>query len=76
MVLLAETITLWFDKPVGLAVLPAVAILIALLLALTARQHRQHARETAAKLCNGCGLPHPPYAQFCRHCGSRIEKSG
>jgi hypothetical protein len=26
----------------------------------------------AQKTCSSCGAPHPSYAAFCRHCGTRI----
>jgi ribosomal protein L40E len=26
----------------------------------------------AQKTCSTCGAPHPSYAAFCRHCGTRL----
>ncbi len=72
--LLAAMWTVWSPGPHWLVILPGALIVVALLV--TARQHRQHARETATRLCRGCGASHPPYAQFCRHCGRRIETKG
>ena len=38
----------------------------------TMLQHRRHMRNTATRLCTGCGTSHPGFARFCRHCGKHL----
>lgn len=49
------------------------AVLVVVLLILTAAQHRRHASATEQRLCRSCGLPHPPFARFCRRCGRALN---
>jgi ribosomal protein L40E len=46
----------------------AIGVIVA-----TARRFRRHAISTDARLCRNCGLSHPPFAQFCRRCGSKLS---
>lgn len=49
------------------------ALVIVILLVVTAMQHRGHARETDLRVCRGCGTAHPSFAHFCRMCGRKLE---
>ena len=40
---------------------------------LTAAQSRRHVRETRARLCRTCAQSHPPFAQYCRRCGTKLS---
>ena len=63
-------------KPAGpLLVFGAVAVVVAILLIITAAQHRRHAAATQRRMCRACGLPHPPFARFCRRCGRAIPEN-
>ena len=55
-----------------LLVFGAVALVVTVLLIITAAQHRRHAGATERRLCRSCGLPHPPFARFCRRCGRAL----
>ena len=52
----------------------AVAVVVVLLVVATAAaaQRRRQAAGTDARLCRACGMPHPPFARFCRRCGRAI----
>jgi hypothetical protein len=52
-----------------------VAGVLLLLLVATAAQHRRYSSQTQTKLCPGCGQSHPGFAQFCRRCGRKLEKT-
>ena len=53
----------------------AVAVVVTILLIITAAQHRRHAGATERRLCRSCSLPHPPFARFCRRCGRAIGEN-
>jgi hypothetical protein len=52
-----------------------VAGVLLLLLVATAAQHRRYSSQTQTKLCPGCGQSHPGFAQFCRRCGRKLERT-
>ena len=34
---------------------------------------RRRFRGIAGTMCRSCGATHPPFAQFCRRCGQRLQ---
>jgi predicted amidophosphoribosyltransferase len=62
---------LLFEFPAFFLVFVA-AVLLFLLIA-TASQHRGYSARTQTRLCSGCGQSHPPFAEFCRRCGRKLD---
>lgn len=50
-----------------------VMIVMVVLLIVTASQHRRHSSQTDPRLCKSCGTSHPPFAEFCRRCGKKLD---
>ena len=49
-----------------------VAVVMYLVIALV-RQKKTPPWPSDQKICASCGAGHPPFAQFCRKCGKRLE---
>jgi ribosomal protein L40E len=47
-------------------------VIVLIALAVTARQNRRHAEQARMRLCQRCGLGHPPFAGYCRRCGTKL----
>ncbi|CAN5485615.1 hypothetical protein BH10PLA1_BH10PLA1_07380 [soil metagenome] len=53
--------------------LVVIVAIWAMLMVLTAAQHRKHTSSTDLKICPGCSTPHPGHAEFCRNCGRKLS---
>jgi len=60
----------WIDQP-QLLVAAAVVVLLVMILIGSPRQKRELTRAED-KVCGGCGMGHPSFAQFCRKCGKKL----
>ena len=49
-----------------------IIVIVLIALAVTARQNRRYAAQTRMRLCRRCGLSHPPFAGYCRRCGTKL----
>jgi ribosomal protein L40E len=49
-----------------------MVFVLLIMLIKTASQHRRHSSMTDPRICRSCGASHPPFAQFCRKCGSKL----
>jgi len=56
--------------PFPLILIALVAVVIWALLA-SARKNSE-ALPDSPRACIGCGQLHPPYANYCRHCGRKL----
>ena len=57
-----------FDIPLPMILM---AIVVAVVIK-TAKTNRGYMRETQQRLCRGCGVSHPGFADFCRRCGRKL----
>jgi ribosomal protein L40E len=49
-----------------------IIVIVLIALAVTARQNRRFAEQTRMRLCRRCALSHPPFAGYCRRCGTKL----
>ena len=49
-----------------------IIVIVLIALAVTARQNRRYAEQTRMRLCRRCALSHPPFAGYCRRCGTKL----
>jgi|GEM_PF-4948354 len=50
-----------------------IAVVAYLIIALI-RQRKTPPWPSDQSICRSCGAAHPPFAQFCRTCGKKLEK--
>jgi len=53
----------------GLVVIVTVVVILVII---GFGQGRRSLSRRQGRVCQGCGTPHPPFAQFCRRCGQRL----
>ena len=49
-----------------------IIVIVLIALAVAARQNRRFAEQTRMRLCRRCALNHPPFAGYCRRCGTKL----
>ncbi|HEY8666609.1 MAG TPA: zinc-ribbon domain-containing protein [Tepidisphaeraceae bacterium] len=67
----------WDQSPHWLLDMPTctvafLMIFIVILLIATANKNRHYVQHTEPRICRSCGQSHPPFAAFCRRCGTRL----
>ena len=51
-----------------------IIVIVLIAMAVAARQNRRLAEQARMRRCHRCGLTHPPFAGYCRRCGTRLPE--
>jgi hypothetical protein len=49
-----------------------IVTVVVILVIIGFSQGRRSLSRMQGRVCPGCGMTHPPFAQFCRRCGQRL----